>query len=231
MNKYILIIGLLLLSITSKSQVLISLLLGDKLNSEGLEFGMEGGVNWSGISDLETSKRLLSINLGFYFDIRIKNQLNLYTGVLVKSNVGMNKLEMADLIFLGSEIYPEPGEYKQVVNKFMIPALLQYKFKNRFYIEVGPQIGLIHGGRVEFNAEEGDKIIKIKEDNNEMLNKFDAGLSGGFGYKLMKGNGLTVGLRYYQGFADIYKDRSGTTNHSLNLKVNIPVGANKKEQK
>ena len=45
----------------------------DKLNSEGLEFGLEGGVNWSNISNLDADKSLSTFNLGFYFDFKLKN--------------------------------------------------------------------------------------------------------------------------------------------------------------
>ena len=81
MKKYILIIAIVLAGITSQSQVLITLLLGDKLNSDGLEFGLEGGMNWTNISGMETNKFARKWNLGFYFDIRLKNQWYLYTGV------------------------------------------------------------------------------------------------------------------------------------------------------
>jgi hypothetical protein len=74
MKKNILIISLLILSFNVQSQVLITLLLGDKLNSPNLEFGLEGGVNWTTISGLETNSFARKWNLGFYFDIRIKNQ-------------------------------------------------------------------------------------------------------------------------------------------------------------
>ena len=37
-----------------QSQVLISLLLGEKLNTGAIEFGLEGGINWTQISGLET---------------------------------------------------------------------------------------------------------------------------------------------------------------------------------
>ena len=72
MKKYMLIFGLMLSGYFAHSQVLISLLFGDKLNSDGLEFGLEGGMNFSNISNLEGDKALSSFNLGFYFDIRLK---------------------------------------------------------------------------------------------------------------------------------------------------------------
>ncbi len=51
----------------------------------------------------------------------------------------------------------------------------------------------------------------------------DVGFVGGLGYKLLKGNGWTFSIKYYHGFIDIYKDRSGTTSSSINLKLNIPI--------
>lgn len=42
--------GILMLIVSSaKTQILISILLGDKLNLGKMEFGLEGGVNWLAI--------------------------------------------------------------------------------------------------------------------------------------------------------------------------------------
>lgn len=62
MKKNILVSFLILmLCHQSNGQVLISLLLGDKLNSGKLEFGLDGGVNWSNISNLK--ERILQLVL------------------------------------------------------------------------------------------------------------------------------------------------------------------------
>jgi hypothetical protein len=70
------------------AQVLISLLLGDDLNSNKIEFGLVGGFNQSYFRDVAEAKGLNNYNLGFYFHINLKNDSYLSTGVLVKSNVG-----------------------------------------------------------------------------------------------------------------------------------------------
>ena len=142
MKKYIIVLGLLLFSISSQSQVLISLLLGDKLNSDKLEFGLEGGLNWSTISGMETNSFARNYNLGFYFDFKVKNQWGVYTGVLVKSNLGVDKLTENDLNFLQVEKWDEEGEYKQVINEFLVPAFVKYRFKNHMYLVAGPKFGL-----------------------------------------------------------------------------------------
>ena len=237
MKKFILIISLFFISITSQSQVLITLLLGDKLNSDGLEFGLVGGGNWSTISGFETKKSLSTFNLGFYFDIRIKNQWSLYTGVLVKSNLGVNDFTLNDLSVLDADIYKNidsidvVGTYSQHMNYFLVPILLRYKFKNHIYIEGGTQLGLMYKSWVEFNADIDGRDGILKEYNREDLNKIDAGAMIGIGYKLMKGTGWTMGVKYYYGFVDVYKHISNTKNSSLFLELCIPIGAGEKPNK
>lgn len=239
MKKYLLIATFLLFSIESQSQVLITLLLGDALNSEGLEFGLEGGFNWTNISGMETNTYARKWNLGFYFDIRVKNQWSFYTGVLVKSDMGVDKLTDNDLEFLGATIYKDfddpnllaEGDYSQKINYFLVPALAKYSFKNNIYAEAGPQFGLMYKARVEFESDiEGREAI-IKENNKDKINRIDAGIMGGLGYKFHKGPGWTIGAKYYYGLVDVYKDRSGTKNSSIFLKLNIPIGAGEKPEK
>jgi hypothetical protein len=118
--KKILIIIFLALSIGVKSHILISLLLGDKLNSDGLEFGLEGGINFSHISGLETDKNGRKWNLCFYFDIRMKNQWSLYTGVLDKSDLGVNSISDQDLNKLGATLYYDlTEEHHRVVGDYL----------------------------------------------------------------------------------------------------------------
>ena len=230
-KKCITLLVIVLIGFTSHSQVLLSILFGDKLNSDGLEFGLEGGFNWSDISGLDADKRLSTFNLGFYFDIRLKNQWNLYTGVLVKAKLGDHKLSPEDLAFL--EITPnleENGNYSQVLNYFIVPALLKYNFKNRMYIEAGPQFGLMYKSWVEFESDLDNKHIKTKDYNKDKINRLDTGITFGTGYKLIPDTGMTIGIKYYYGFANVYKGVSGSNNSSLFLKLNVPIGANKKKE-
>ena len=231
-KKFIALLVVVLMGFTSHSQVLLSILFGDKLNSDGLEFGLEGGFNWSDISGLDADKRLSTFNLGFYFDFRLKNQWNIYTGVLVKAKLGDDKLSPADLEFL--EIIPnaeENGNYSQVLNYFVVPALLKYNFKNRMYVEAGPQFGLMYKSWVEFESDLDAKSIKTKDYNKDKINRLDTGITFGTGYKLMPDTGMTIGIKYYYGFTNVYKGVSGSNNSSLFLKVNVPIGANKKKEK
>ncbi len=233
LKKLLLILLIAFGTITTQSQVLISLLLGDKLNSDDLEFGLEGGGNFSSIIGLETKKYVTDWNLGFYFDIKMKKSWFLYTGVLVKAKLGSGKLTDNDIKFLGIDTYLTEGEgnYYQKINYFLVPVLAKYKFKNRMYLEAGPQFGLMYKAWAEYRYDDNGKDAIIKQFNKDMINRIDAGIMGGFGYRFKGRTGWTIGFKYYYGLANVYKEKSGTKNNSLFLKVNIPIGAGEDAQR
>lgn len=233
MKKYILIFCFLLAGVAGQSQVLITLLLGDKLNSDGLEFGLEGGVNWTQITGMETKNFARKWNLGFYFDIRIKNQWYVNTGVLVKANMGVDNLTDNDLDKLGATVYLNdtagkiPGAYGQKMNYFLVPVLAKYKFKKGIFAAAGPQFGLMYKSWIQFDSDvEGNDAI-VKEYNRELINKIDVGILAELGYSFFKGAGLSVGVKYYEGFVHVYKG-SKTRNRSFFLYATLPIGASEK---
>ena len=237
MKKFIIAFIFLGLAFTSQSQILISLLLGDKLNSDKLEFGLEGGLNWSKISGFESKTYRGDWNLGFYFDFKMNESWYLYTGVLVKSTMGIAKLTPNDLNKIDASIYTNldeielvKGDYSQQMRYFLVPVLAKYKFKNIIYMELGPQFGLMYKSWVEFESDIDDRDVIIKEYNKDKLNKLDAGAMIGAGYTLFKGTGWTFGAKYYYGFVNVYKGISGTNNSAFFIKMNIPIGAGEKAQ-
>lgn len=229
-RKLFALTGFLFLATAAQSQVLITLLLGDKLNAPGLEFGLETGVNWSNNRGFESKNLLGTFNLGFYFDIRLKDQWYLYTGVMAKSSMGVDQLTRGDLDFLGTTLYEEEGTYQQRFSNFLLPIQAKYKFKNHLYVEAGPMLGWLRDAYVEYNHEGEDRKARIREENRDLFNRIDAGIAGGFGYTLLKGTGMSIGVDYYFGLVNAIKDKSGSGNNSIFLKFNIPVGAAKKEQ-
>jgi len=224
MKKLISSLIFLLLVSSASAQILISLLLGDKLNSEGIEFGLEGGLNWAKISGMETNASRSALNLGFYFDIQMKDQFWLHTGFLAVTTFGTDKLTENDLNFLDATIYSEKGDYNQTLNYFVLPVLAKYKFKNHFYVEAGPQFGMVYRPYIEFLESNDEFDARIREYNMEKINRMDAGIRIGLGYKLLHGKGMNIGIAYYYGFANVYKDRSGTNNQSFFIVTDIPIG-------
>ena len=226
MKKHLLLLVLFLLPSVGNSQVLISLLLGDKLNTGKIEFGLEGGVNWSKISGMESGSYYRALNLGFYFDIRVKQPWYIYTGVLVRARQGTANLSEADLEFLNAETYDVPGEYSQVTSTFIVPIMLKYRFESNVFVYGGPQFGLMYNAWVDFESNADNKEAEIKEFNEDLINRIDAGVTFGIGYKLHRkdDHGMSFALRYYYGFVDVYKNKSGTENRVIFLTMTVPIG-------
>ena len=234
MKKTLIIAALLFVSYSASSQVLISLLFGDALNSEKIEFGLDGGVNFANIANLETSKVLPLFNLGFYFDIKIKNQLMLHTGVLVKSNQGADNLTPYSLGDTDLDEQFADGYVTRKINNFSVPIMLKYRFAERFHIEAGPMLALRTKGNDEFKAtviDEDDLTYKLAIQDN--YKRIDAGIMAGAGIKLNKKipKSAQLGVRYYYGLVDPLIDNTGDSQNftSWYLYFSIPIGANKAE--
>jgi hypothetical protein len=233
MKRFILIFLLLLAKYNAQSQILISLLLGDKLNSDKLEFGIDGGLTVSNFSGNLNEKYLRTFNMGFYFDFRLGNpNLFLNTGLRVKSNTGESELPVYSLNHANLDSLFVGGSITRKIGYFYVPVLLKYKFKNNIYTEAGIQMGLKNGASDNFLQKIQDKDdLSFSNNIRKNLPLLDAGVTAGIGYRLMSGNGLNLGIRYYYGLVNLEKNSSQTAyqNQVMYINVGIPVGKNPKK--
>lgn len=224
----------LILTLSAKGQVLISLLFGDKLNSGNIEFGLDGGVNFSDIRGLEGGNFKNTFNIGFYFDIKTKHPNWLFkTGVLVKSNLGsagfptytINDPDL-DNAFTGGEVWRK-------ISYFNVPIAMKYKVSEHFFLEGGIMPALRTKAYDYFTSEVQGNDLEYQVDIRDQIHRLDFGLLGGFGYRLMKGYGMNITARYYYGLVDIVIDDTTPNqyNTSIYLSVGIPIGAGKAEKK
>jgi hypothetical protein len=234
MTKKFLLFVLLFFSFErGNSQVLISLILGDNLNSGKVEFGLDGGLSISSQTNTTGSKTLNNFQLGFYFDINIKEPWMIHTGVIVKSRFGSSSLPVyylgqadLDTSFIG-------GNIDRKLDYFNVPVMIKYKLKNHFYLETGPLLGLLYGATDEFNNTVQDHELTYRVKNRKNYHPLDAGWMTGIGYRLFKGNGMNLSARYYFGFVDITIDDKGgaVKNNSLYFSIGIPIGAGKAKER
>lgn len=230
MKEKLLIVALLFCIQSVNSQVLISLVFGDVLNSPKVEFGLEGGANFSTISNLEGAKYRTDFNLGFYFDFLLKNpSWALNTGVIVKSTMGADGIavyslndEVLDKAFAG-------GHVDRKINYFNVPIMLKYKFKNNIYVKGGTQLGLLSKAYDEFKSGYNGENLEYKNKIRDQIHVIDAGLALGAGYRLMGGNGMNIGVNYYYGLVPLMKGNSSPKqyNRSFYVTAGIPIGKGK----
>lgn len=229
--KLIAVSFFLLLSTAANAQVLISLLFGEALNSDKIEFGLTGGMNRSYIYDISEAKGLNSFNIGFYFHIYLIENGYLSTGVLVKSNVGASGMPTYEIGNPDFDDLYQGGSLTKKIHYFYVPIMWQQRFDNRWYVEGGIQLGLRNKSWDYFNAKVNDGDLEYKLDVRDQYKYLDAGFIGGAGYKFKKEiKSIAAGISYYYGLVNV-SEVSGTTikNSSLYLYVKIPIGAGKKD--
>lgn len=228
--KNILLFIFLIISQLGNSQILISIIFGDKLNSPNMEFGLEGGWAGTSINGLESQSYAHNLNLGFYFDIRLKQELWLKTGVMVKSSSGSGDLSAIDVKTLYPEIstIADSGSYSQALGQFNVPILIKYRFQNHLYCVFGPQISLLTKAKLNYEHSYENIILNTSINNTNSFNRFDIGLSAGFGYTFKMWQGMNVGVRYYLGLTDITRGNSKKhTSSGFLVKLDIPIGKDK----
>lgn len=207
---------------------MISLLLGDKLNSDKIEFGLDGGLNWSNISNVPNSESLRGFNLGFYFDFKIKENFYFHTGVGVKSPLGAKNITPYSLNNVGLDSLFESGSVTRNLRYFHVPLQAKFMLSNKFFVELGPKLALLNKGSDEFtDTVIDDEDLTFTNEVRDNYKRIDFGLIGGVGYKLMKGSDMSLGIKYYYGLTDILKENLGDPqmNRSFYLFARIPIGA------
>jgi len=228
-----------------QGQVLLSLLFGDKLNSGRVEFGLNTGFNLSSIRGISGAKGQNNWELGFYFDIQMFKPTSPWyigTGVYVKSNVGATDIpldypgnrQINDTVYNG--FVTANGTVEKQFNTFYVPVNFRYQSKFGIFVEGGAQIGLVFKTHDIYQASVSGYPLKYEVtkhiNNNGLYKWFDGGIDGGVGYKFKKGIGMKIGVWYYLGLTNIYKNDLGfkAYNQSLYILATIPIGKKKAEK-
>lgn len=103
---------------------------------------------------------------------------------------------------------PPRSEYNQSLSYLNLPILLRASL-GAFYLEAGPQVSLLVGGRAENAQSRNDygsvnNTIYVNQAATSSYRRFDAGPCLGVGVKLPAG--LGVGLRAYWGLTKLTAD-------------------------
>lgn len=101
------------------------------------------------------------------------------------------------------------------ISYLRLPVLFQLKHASGFFVEGGPQFGLLVKGKVKYK--DTDKV----EDMKDILNSFETSLVMGLGYRLPEG--LGIDLRYAAGLSNL-GDGSSLKLHTLSVGLNYLIG-------
>lgn len=219
------------LATLAQSQVLIALLVGDKLNSDKFEMGINLAGNWQNLTGLEGTKSRFSLGFGIYGTLKLSEKLALQPELLFKDPRGA--ADVPPDVFGNPDLDPllENAAVSAKLAYVSIPILLKYHLTPQLSLGFGPQIGILSSAKKVYVAEVyAEEDLVFKDNIKSTLNDLDFALAFNLEYKLMKKKGIHIGLRYYLGLTDIIKDNPGepVKNSVIQINLGIPLGGKSK---
>lgn len=226
-------IGIFCLSFVpqAKAQVLISLIFGDKINSEKNYFGIHLNESFNSISNFQDTKSLATFNLGLFFSHRFDEKWMLNVEALPKYRKGAKNLEAYSL---GSPELDESfadAKVSRTINYMGLPVTMRYFVATSWFVEAGPQLNMRLKARDIFEIEPDEDEAFYKNDVRDQVSKWDFGLVMGTGMFIGKDHAKAVGVRYHKGLSDVLPNLADKQTHGQwSLYLNLPIGRGKMKQ-
>ena len=177
-----------------------------------VEFGLNGGLNSSFISDSWGSSDVrTSFNAGAAADFYFSDSWSLKVKAIYDRK-GWNN----DFVTVDNTLY----RANFAVDYITVPVMANWHFGNtkNWYFNFGPYVGFL------VNAEE----TAFDSDVKDMFNNTDVGLALGLGVKIPLSDYAKLFIEYdvQSGFTDVFKndfegDNSSTTRGALNVGINF----------
>ncbi|SHO64368.1 outer membrane beta-barrel protein [Algoriphagus zhangzhouensis] len=212
----------------ANSQVLMSLIFGDKLNTEKNLFGLHMNESTHHFSNYQTGKDLRSFSMGLFFSHRVNEKWMWNLEMLAKYKRGMKGLAFYDLGDEELNALFQESTADKTIKYLSVPFTMRYYRTDKLFLEFGPQISMRMKAWDVFEVKNGASKLEYKNDIKDQINKFDIGYVIGLGLMVGKDHINAVGIRHHQGFSDVIKDTSGNQHHSQwALYANLPIGRGK----
>ncbi|MCW3463821.1 porin family protein [Chitinophaga nivalis] len=179
-----------------KKLILFGLLaIGTMLTAQAqqVKFGVKGGLNIDKITQTDNAKTRASFYAGGLVNIALNKSWAIQPELLYS---GQGTKFEKDL-FLGA------GTIK--TSYINIPVMVQYSIVPSFYLEAGPQLGILASAKLKAY----DRTIDIKDS----MKSIDFGLGVGFGYKFDMGLGISG--RYNFGLTKVYDNENAKGKNSV----------------
>jgi len=227
MKKIVAALLVLHMGFSGNAQVLISIIFGDKLNSDKLEFGLMVSPTLCNITQ-DSAKYRFGLGLALYFNLKLGDRFYFHPEAIPKSVMGARHIKpyptgdsTLDRLFTG-------GEVIRKINAISLPLLIRYRITGLWFLETGPQIDWMLETNDEFkNSVNGSDLTYTKKIGENITN-FDVGWAVGLVYKFEKQISMSMGIRYFYGLTDIVKTSTGNQHNSTwLLNLYIPIGAGK----
>ncbi|MBO9572358.1 MAG: PorT family protein [Chitinophagaceae bacterium] len=230
MKKIVGIVLFLSFALSGRTQIVVALLFGDKLNTGKLEFGLVVSPAITSITNIESDPRF-GFNLGIYLNIRPDKRWFLHVEGIGKGAFGARGISPYPTGNDSLDNLLATGSVERKIQVFSMPVLLRYRISKLFFAEGGIQPNLMLKTKDIFTNEVNGSELNYTVKITDQLNRLDFGVAGGLFYKFSDHRqSMGIGLRYFYGLTDTHRFVKGTqANTAWVINVTIPVGTGKSQ--
>ena len=174
------------------------------------QFGIKAGMN---VSSLSTDSQLsdqgskIGFNAGLFMNAPIAENFSIQPELLY-SQMG-DKYNQT----IGGTTYARSRHIDYVT----LPVMFQYNATPAFYLEAGPEFGVMVNAKNKYTNESANNTIAESGDYKDRLNNFNFGIGLGAGYYFTPQIGVTA--RYVAGLTDIYNSDNNGNDSSVKNNV------------
>lgn len=188
------------------------------VNAQDVKYGVKGGLNvsnFSGDTDGMDLKARFGFNVGGFVEVKLSEKISLQPELLYSTqgakfaNVGGD----VDGVFY-------TGDVKMNLGYINIPVMFKYYGTQKFYVEVGPQIGFLVSAKSKTKLDGFNRTNEL--DIKDYFKSIDFGVNFGAGYDFTEN--LSVAARYNLGLANIGKTVAGDDGKLHNGVFSLSVG-------
>lgn len=225
-KKLFTFVSLFLLVGTARSQIIVALLFGDKLNTGTLEFGLVVSPAITNLTNSVSESRT-GLNLGLFFNIHPEKKFFVHLELTAKGSLGAENIapyptgnDSLDRLF-------DEGSVERIIKSFNVTPMGRYAFSKRFFVDAGFQTNLMFKSKDVFQTTINDNDLEYSIKIDDQITRLDFCVAGGLFYKFRPDRkSMGIGIRYVHGLTDINKVQLGTqANTAWMATLTIPVGA------
>lgn len=225
-KKLFTLVSLFLIVGTARSQIIVALLFGDKLNTGTLEFGLVVSPAITNLTNTVSESRT-GLNLGLFFNIHPEKKFFVHLELTAKGSLGAENIapyptgnDSLDRLF-------DEGSVERIIKSFNVTPMGRYAFSKRFFVDAGFQTNLMFKSKDVFQTTINDNDLEYSIKIDDQITRLDFCVAGGLFYKFRPDRkSMGIGIRYVHGLTDINKVQLGTqANTAWMATLTIPVGA------
>jgi len=226
-KKLLLLITIIIIGFAqqTKSQVIIGLLFGEKLNKGPIEFGLNLAANQSTTSINNGSTYRTKLGFGLYLDYKINENLILSGAFFFSSPKGEKEFNESDPLYALTDSLFSGSKTERIMNYFEFPLIFKYRAFKRVGIGFGGYVSYLVNAHDQYHLSGNDGDIVHQRSILPDLNRFDYGLIGNLHYHFKGNPGSQIQFNYLYGLGDILRngDFSQGSNETYQLSVLIPI--------